>query len=120
MSEYVKGLSKLISTLEKIPPELDKQVDQVLEANAREIERNAKRNAPVDTGKLQQSIKAEKQGEKTFTVRSNSTGLAPYDKFVEFGTYKMRAQPFLYPAYFKQIPQFTKDLESLLKRTFKK
>ena len=119
MSKNVKGLEKLIATLERIPKELDKEVEHVLEANAREIELNAKRNAPVDTGKLQQSIKSFKSNEKEYTIKSNATGLAPYGIFVEHGTRFMRAQPFLFPAFFKQRARFIDDLEDLLKRKVK-
>lgn len=125
MSEYVKGLEKLIKTLENIPKELTPKVDAVIEDNARQIELHAKEIVPVGTpestgikgyigGTLRQSIKSEKEKELTYTVRANSTGLAPYAPFVEFGTYKMRAQPYLYPAYFRQIPKLQKDLEDLL------
>jgi len=120
MSETVKGLKKLIATLEKIPPEMDDKVSIILEANAREIESGAKQRAPVDTGKLQQSIKSIKIGKLEFKIYANSTGLAPYAIYLEYGTRKMRKQPFLFPAYFAQRPRLIKDLEKLIKDTFGK
>ena len=120
MSKNVKGLKELIAVLDRIPNELDKEVEAVLEDNAQNIERDAKRNAPIDTGKLRQSIKSLKTDKKQYTIRANSTGNAPYAKFIEHGTRFMRAQPFLYPAFFKGRLRFVKDLENLLEKTFKK
>jgi HK97 gp10 family phage protein len=120
MSKNVKGLKELIAVLEKIPKELDSTVDETLEANAQDIERNAKSKAPVDTGKLQQSIKALKESEKTYIIRANNTGKAPYAPFVEYGTRFQRAQPFLFPAFFAGRDRFVKDLKNLLDKTFDK
>lgn len=120
MSSNVKGLEKLLRTLEKVPKELEGDVAVVLEANAQEIEVGAKRRAPVDTGKLRQSIKAEKVADKTYKIAANSTGLAPYAPFVEFGTFRQRAQPFLFPAFFAGRNRFIKDLENMLNRRFGK
>lgn len=130
MSE-VKGLKELISTLQKIPKELDKEVDKTVFGIAQEIEADAKILAPVGTpestgkkkyigGSLQQSIKAIKQDNKTYMIKANATGLAPYAAFVEHGTYKMRAQPFLFPAFFKGRQKFIEDLQALLKDKFNK
>ena len=119
MSE-VKGLKELISTLQKIPKEMDNTVGDIVFANALEIEADAKRRAPVDTGKLQQSIKAIKQDSRSAIIKANATGLAPYAPFVEHGTYKMRAQPFLFPAFFKGRQKFIEDLQALLKDKFSK
>ena len=114
MSERVKGLEKLLAKLENIPKHLEEDVEGLLEVNAKEIERNAKRLAPVDTGKLFQSIKAIKIDNKNWLIKANSTGLAPYAPWVEFGTSRQRAQPFLYPAFFKQEKIFIQDIEDLI------
>jgi len=120
MRGVLKGNKELIAILKKIPKEMQKDVEAVLEANAQEIESEAKRNAPVDTGKLKQSIKSVKIEKLTFTIRANDTGLAPYAPFVEFGTRFQKAQPYLYPAFFKGRNQFINDLEDLMDRTFNK
>jgi hypothetical protein len=84
----VKGLKELIATLERIPKELDKDVEQILEANARMIERNAKRSAPVGTpestgikgylgGSLRDSIKAYRENKKTWIIETNYFNIAP-------------------------------------------
>lgn len=118
--ETVKGLKVYIKILKQIPKEMEEGVEAVLAANASEIEFEAKIMAPVDTGKLRQSIKASKVKDLTWKIRSNSTGLAPYDIFVEYGTRFMKSQPFLFPAFFKQRKQVIRDLKKLIGKTLDK
>ena len=118
MSSNVKGLEKLLRTLERVPKELEGDVEGILQAVGQTIEGDAKQKAPIYTGKLRQSIKSERIDNKTYRIRANATGLAPYAIFVEFGTRFMRARPFLFPAFFSGRQRFTKALEKLLGNTF--
>jgi HK97 gp10 family phage protein len=58
-----------------------------------DIERNAQARAPVQTGYLRSSIKAQAHG-KSAEIEAG----AEYAAYVEYGTYKMAARPFLSPA----------------------
>lgn len=58
----------------------------------------AKSVVPVDTGFLKSTLGVEVSGQVVKIV-----ALAGYAAFVELGTYKMAAQPYLRPAY-EQIP----------------
>ena len=60
-------------------------------------ERIAKNLAPVDTGNLRSSIKRDKVDDKRAAVDANNDGSAPYAAFVEYGTSRMGAQPFMRP-----------------------
>lgn len=68
-----------------------------VEASCKLVETAAKYYVPVDTGELQESITTEiEETGKTIVGR-----VAPhtyYAGFVEYGTYKMRAQPYMRPA----------------------
>lgn len=64
-------------------------VDSVLP----KIAANAKRIVPVDTGHLQENIHPEVSSEGMFVVADTE-----YAAFVEQGTSKMAAQPYLRPA----------------------
>jgi HK97 gp10 family phage protein len=113
-------MDKLIDTLERIPKELDKTVDAITEANAGEIELQAKRTVPFDTGTLQKSINTRKEKDKTYSISAD----ANYAVYVEYGKPVGTGphggpKPFLFPAFFRQRPLFIKDLEDLLKKTFK-
>jgi len=63
---------------------------------AQDILADARMHAPVDTGRLKESGHIEDDG-KTVSVVFD----APYARYVEFGTSKMRASPFLTPAAFR-------------------
>lgn len=75
--------------------------------SARAIAKDAKANAPVDTGALRDSIRAEGNGLKWTVVVG-----APYGVYVEFGTMYMSAQPFLLPAAMRRFPDVVKDLRN--------
>jgi HK97 gp10 family phage protein len=62
-------------------------------AMAEEIADIAREKAPVDTGFLRDHIKA-----LHFAKHSRVDATAKYSGYLEFGTYRMKAQPFLRPA----------------------
>lgn len=61
------------------------------------VERAAKRLCPVDTGRLRSSITHEIQKDGRGLVGVVGTNVS-YAAYVEFGTSRMRAQPYLRPA----------------------
>ncbi len=61
------------------------------------VERDAKTNAPVDTGRLRSSITNRLEVEEKKLVGIVGTRVE-YASYQEFGTHKMPAQPFLFPA----------------------
>lgn len=63
-------------------------------AGALLVEGDAKRRAPVDTGTLRNSIRAEQQSDTEATVGTP----VEYAPFVEYGTSRQAAQPYLRPA----------------------
>lgn len=66
----------------------------------------AKRIVPVDTGALHSSIghrvRNERGGLPVLYLCAGLEGRAPYALFVELGTSRMRAQPYLRPAAFRR------------------
>ena len=68
--------------------------DAVLDLVSEEIVEHAKRIVPVDTGYLRSTIGREKEGSSRYVVEAT----ADYASYVEFGTRKMAAQPYLRPA----------------------
>lgn len=68
----------------------------------------AQDNAPVDTGFLEGSIHVEQDGEAAYRVVVG----AKYGIYQELGTHKMKAHPFLFPAYVRA----NKALAEVLKR----
>jgi HK97 gp10 family phage protein len=66
-----------------------------------DMEAHAVRLCPVDTGRLRNSIKVRVEGNRI--ILSSDT---EYDEYVEFGTIKMRAQPFIRPAVQNGVEKF--------------
>lgn len=82
----------------KLTKEGRQKISRELEKKAIKVVRNAKQNAPVDTGRLRSSITynmVELPGQLPKAVVGTSVQYAP---FQEFGTEDMPAQPFLRPA----------------------
>lgn len=78
---------------------------------AADIERDAKINAPVDTGTLRSSISyVLSQG----NLHAEIGPTVNYAHFLEFGTSRMRAQPFLFPATDRHMPAYEAALAQVV------
>ncbi len=110
----VLGLGSLKRKLLAIPEQAKAEIRKAMEASADEVVRLAKSLAPVDTGDLQMSISwtwgdapkgtmtlGRVVGDKNDMVITVYAGgsEAYWARWVEFGTSKMKAQPFFLPAY---------------------
>jgi len=66
---------------------------------ARDILADAKRAVPIDTGELHDSLGIEERPEEQAVLIGSSD--AEYSTYVELGTSKMAAQPYLRPALYQ-------------------
>ena len=74
-------------------------------------ERYAKMECPVDTGRLRNSI--------SWAVLDNSVYIGTnveYAPYVELGTSKQKAQPYLKPAVEKHVSQYKRVVESEMRK----
>lgn len=90
----VQGLGAVFAAMEAVNTRRAEKVNTAIQGAGIECEALAKQNCPVDTGRLRSSIKYTPDN-LSCTVWTNVN----YAMFVEHGTRKTRAQPFLYPAY---------------------
>jgi HK97 gp10 family phage protein len=82
-----------------------------LKAGGLVIQNDAKRRAPYLTGTLRRSIAMEDgPGATEITIGTD----VEYAGFVEFGTYKMAARPYLRPAFDENIPEVTRTIAEAL------
>ena len=96
---YLNGLQKATKD----------QVQQAVNQAAAVCDAEAKGVCPVDTGNLRSSIHIE-TGDCEATVGTN----VEYAPYVEFGTYKMKAQPFMSvgaAAVDRELPRILKSLK---------
>lgn len=129
-----KGLDKLLKKLKDAGSKLPEKIGVVVQANANEMAQTARRLAPIDKGKLRQSIRKTKVND----LEAKVTAGVKYAAYQEFGTgglvdvppelediaikfkgrgirrIDMRPQPFMYPALTLQRPKLLEDLEKLL------
>ena len=89
----VIGAQVVINMLKKQAAKIENELNKKLLICAIKVESDAKKNAPVLTGRLRSSITHEvKSG---IGKVGTNVEYAPYQ---EFGTSKMKAHPYLYPA----------------------
>lgn len=86
------------------------KVDAVVTKAALDVEAQAKAKAPVDTGTLRNSIQARRTGPAAWVV---SVG-ADYGVYVEWGTSRAAAQPFLRPAITAVQPVFVAAMRRVM------
>ena len=107
----LEGVEDLIKKVKKLPQESQKKVAKVVVDYALKIQNSAKKRAPVRTGNLRRSITAVFDYDY---LGAWITAYAPYADFVEFGTRKMKAQPYLYPAYFEYEKEYLNTLRKTI------
>lgn len=91
---------------------LPEQIEQALTAIGLTAESYAKKDCPVDTGRLRNSItNAVRVDEKSVYIGSNVS----YAAFVELGTSRMKARPYLKPAATEHTAEYKRLAEQALK-----
>ena len=112
----VKNLDKVLKSFRTISKDMKPELRQVIQGGAQLIRgeavksikvyqrynptRTHKASAPgeapaSDTGNLVRNIRVTQKSQDIVTVESR----ASYSKFLEYGTSKMQARPFLFPAF---------------------
>jgi len=89
------------------------QVAALIARTAESIAQDAAEQAPVASGRLRGSIRADLARVLTDLVADVVAG-AFYARFVEQGTRRLRAHPFLFPAWERASRGFYDDLRAIL------
>lgn len=93
MQIHIEGMENVQAVLEQKMNNITEKLSEGVAGSCKVVEADAKAMCPVDTGELRKSITSEVSG-TTGVVGTNKE----YAMYVEFGTYKMAAQPYLVPA----------------------
>ena len=123
----LKGLEKLQKKLQKVAKM--EEMERIIEKHGTEMQRKAVNNASKfrghyeGRGKNKHFVKPTGATKRSISVNSSKVGrfkykVAPgssYAAYVELGTRKMSAQPFIKPAFDEQKKLFKDDLERLVK-----
>lgn len=123
----IKGLEKLQTKLQKVAKM--EEVERIVEKHGTEMQKKAVNNASKfrghyeGRGKNKHFVKPTGATKRSISVNSSKIDrfryrVAPgtnYAAYVELGTRKMSAQPFIKPAFDEQKKLFKDDLERLVK-----
>ena len=101
---------KFTSHKGEVEGELKSAIKQALISIGFTAETHAKKYCPVDTGRLRNSISHTDDGEAAY-IGTN----VEYGPFIEFGTSKMRAQPYLEPAVTRHKDEYKEITYNALK-----
>ena len=113
MGVRIEGLDRLRRKLGVLNDAERAAARTEVKRGALHIQAEAKRRAPVDTGRLRNSITHEERDDGLAAVIGTNVEYAPYQ---EFGTRFHAAQPFLLPAFELERPQFMRRLQRELER----
>lgn len=108
----VRGVDQMVRLIANKGKKARIATNRELDLSSKRIERMAKVKAPVDIGALKNSIFSAKAGNLTYKV----TAPQHYAIYVEKGTRKMRAQPYLKPALDAERPKLISNLRELYER----
>lgn len=112
MKIEIKNLSQFTKWTENVVKEVESKVKNTVNQNVHQMEGQAKMLAPVDTGHLRQSINTElSNGGMTGEVSTN----VEYALFVEYGTSRQAAQPFMYPAFVMYSKNFESEIRKIVR-----
>jgi HK97 gp10 family phage protein len=113
----LEGIENLIAEVEKLGAKGAKIENKALREAGEVVREAIKQEAPRKTGTLKKSIEVSrvknKDGTKYVEVGANKDVF--YSRFVEFGTVKMKAQPFMAPGYEKSKEKAMEEIEKNLK-----
>ena len=91
---------------------LDAALTRALEKVGLVAEGYAKRLCPVDTGRLRNSITHAMEGSEAVVIGTN----VEYAPYVELGTARQKAQPYLRPAAVDHVSEYRGIIEGELRR----
>jgi HK97 gp10 family phage protein len=102
--------------------QLRRQLGAVVRKAAFDVEARAKLKAPVDTGHLRNSISVRTGGQiggdggALDALSAEVVATAEYAAYVELGTNRHKAQPFMEPAAEEVRPQFEEAVKRVLRQ----
>lgn len=118
----LEGMQELLDNLQQLGQKASRVENQALTKAAEPILADAVQNAPEKTGRGKRGLtisRPRKKGEEKYVLVGLERGDISeifYMKFHEFGTSKMKARPFLGPAYEKHKQKAVEIIRDELRR----
>lgn len=108
----IEGIQELVKNLKAYQFIKKEAIRIAIERGALRVELAAKEMCPVDTGHLRSKITTDKSELQQFLAKVGTN--VEYAAYVEHGTKKSKAQPYLHPALFMLEGEIIKDIEKIL------
>ena len=110
-------LRKLSYDLKRASGRVGQLASAVIRKAALDVQREAQRLAPVDTGTLRASIGIDVLGDGRAAAMSAVIGPSVhYGPYLEFGTRRMPPQPYMGPAADRVLPAFEEAMAQIVDR----
>lgn len=105
----IKGIEKLVYEIRKLQSDVRKKVEKLIVQAGVKTQKGARMRVPVRTGALRNSIQMSKYAN---IVKVGA--YMPYASFVEYGTRKMKARPYLTPSYEEALKELNQELKRVV------
>lgn len=105
----ISGLRQALAQLEKIKTKQQAEIRKAITISAINVEREAKQNAPVDTGRLRSDIQRATLFKDGVVVEAAVFNTVEYAPIMEFGP-----RPYLFPAWERERPKLLNELRKAL------
>lgn len=109
------GLDSLMEQLGTTAAKTIEAASSAMKLTTGQVQATAKQVAPKRTGYMANNISVEPVKKTATSVTGTVNAKANYSSFVEFGTYKMSAEPFIRPAVSAAQSLFIKTTMDKLK-----
>jgi HK97 gp10 family phage protein len=117
MSVQLEGVANLLSRISNLGLSIDTHVkEKALKKGAGFLQEKIKEATPVKTGKLRDSITFSEVKNGKVEIGPDYAG-AFYGHFVEFGSSKAGAQPFIQPTFENNKDEIEKIMSKEIKRS---
>ncbi|TCN25485.1 HK97 gp10 family phage protein [Mesobacillus foraminis] len=110
----IQGLNDLVKNIQDYTTEKEDALSEVVKETALKIQVSAKQRAPVDSGHLKRNIVVQLNSEGTNAKIGTLGSDVKYAPHVEHGTKNTPAQPFLFPSFEEEKPEYLRKIADIL------
>lgn len=122
ISVRIEGWEELERKLRQLGSTINEQelLENALMDGAEIMRDEIQATAPVRTGQLRDSIEISKRGREKYSVRIGPSGKGFYGRYLEYGTSRLAARPFMRPAFDAVYGEAQRAIEAAIWREVEK